>query len=58
MRKKDMEAIAIPKGFHVTPEQFEQLAQAEQLARLELTKTGELIIIKKGENTLPIYGRG
>jgi Uma2 family endonuclease len=40
-----MEAIAIPKGFRVTPEQFEQLAYAEQLARLELTKTGELIIM-------------
>ncbi len=40
-----MEAIAIPKGFRITPEQFEQLACAEQLARLELTKTGELIVM-------------
>jgi len=40
-----MEAIAIPQGFKVTPEQFEQLANTEQLARLELTKTGELIIM-------------
>ena len=40
-----MEAIAIPKGFRVTPEQFEQLAYAEQLARMELTKNGELIIM-------------
>ena len=40
-----MEAIAIPKGFKVTPEQFEQLAQAEQLARMELTKDGELIVM-------------
>ena len=40
-----MEAIAIPKGFKVTPEQFEQLADAEQLARMELTKDGELIIM-------------
>ncbi|WP_019508343.1 Uma2 family endonuclease [Pleurocapsa sp. PCC 7319] len=40
-----MEAIAIPQGFRVTPEQFEQLAFAEQLARLELTDTGELIVI-------------
>jgi Uma2 family endonuclease len=40
-----MEAIAIPKGFRITPEQFEQLAYAEQLARLELTKTGELIVM-------------
>jgi Uma2 family endonuclease len=38
-------AIAIPKGFRVTPEQFEQLAYAEQLARLELTKDGELIVM-------------
>ena len=35
-----MGAIAIPRGFRVTLEQFEQLAQAEQLARMELTKDG------------------
>jgi Uma2 family endonuclease len=40
-----MEAIAIPKGFRITPEQFEQLAYAEPLARLELTATGELIVM-------------
>ena len=40
-----MEAIAIPRGFRVTPEQFEQLAFAEQLARMELTKNGELIVM-------------
>ena len=40
-----MEAISVPKGFRVTPEQFEQLASAEQLARMELTKDGELIVI-------------
>ncbi|ACK65304.1 protein of unknown function DUF820 [Rippkaea orientalis PCC 8801] len=40
-----METITIPKGFRITPEQFEQLAQAEQLARMELTKDGELIIM-------------
>ena len=40
-----MEAITIPKGFFVTPEQFAQLAQAEQLARMELTKNGELIVM-------------
>ncbi|AFY76721.1 MAG: Uma2 family endonuclease [Hydrococcus sp. C42_A2020_068] len=40
-----METITIPRGFRVTPEQFEQLAQAEQLARMELTKDGELIIM-------------
>ncbi len=40
-----METITIPRGFRVTPEQFEQLARAEQLARLELTKDRELIIM-------------
>jgi Uma2 family endonuclease len=40
-----METITIPQGFRVTPEQFEQLASTEQLARMELTKEGELIIM-------------
>ena len=40
-----MEAISVPKGFKVTPEQFGQLADAEQTARLELTKDGELIVM-------------
>ncbi|MEM7593640.1 MAG: Uma2 family endonuclease [Cyanobacteria bacterium P01_A01_bin.83] len=40
-----MEAITIPKGFFVTPEQFDQLAQAEQIARMELTKDGELMVM-------------
>jgi Uma2 family endonuclease len=40
-----METITIPKGFKVTPEQFEQLAYAEQLALMELTKDGELIVM-------------
>ena len=40
-----MEAISVPKGFKVTPEQFEQLAYAEQLARMELTQDGELIVM-------------
>ena len=40
-----MEAIAIPQGFRVTTEQFDQLASAEQLARMELTKDGELIVM-------------
>ncbi len=40
-----METITIPKGFRVTPEQFDQLADAEQLARLELTEHGELIVM-------------
>ena len=38
-----MEAISVPKGFKVTPEQFDRLADIEQTARLELTKDGELI---------------
>ena len=40
-----MEAISIPQGLKITPEQFEQLAYAEQIARMELTKDGELIIM-------------
>ncbi len=40
-----MNTISIPKGFHVTPEQFDQLANYEQEARLELTASGELIIM-------------
>ena len=40
-----METISVPQGFKVTPEQFEQLAQAEQIARMELTKDGELIVM-------------
>ncbi len=40
-----METIAIPQGFRVTTEQFDQLASAEQLARMELTKDGELIVM-------------
>jgi Uma2 family endonuclease len=40
-----MEAISVPKGFKVTPDQFEQLAYAEQTARMELSKDGELIIM-------------
>ena len=40
-----MQKIAIPQGFHLTSEQFEQLANYEQEARLELTASGELIIM-------------
>ena len=40
-----MTKIAIPQGFKITPKQFEQLADYEQEARLELTASGELIII-------------
>ncbi|MGL5808304.1 MAG: Uma2 family endonuclease [Xenococcaceae cyanobacterium] len=55
-----MEAIAIPRGFRVTPEQFEQLAHAEQITRLELTATGELIVIsptggEAGEKNFNLY---
>ena len=40
-----MEAISIPKGFKVTPEQFDFLANSEQQSRMELTKDGELIVM-------------
>ncbi len=40
-----MQKIAIPQGFHITPKQFDQLANYEQEARLELTASGELIIM-------------
>ena len=40
-----MEAISIPQGFKVTPEQFDRLAEIEQIARMELTEDGELIIM-------------
>ncbi|WP_107671204.1 Uma2 family endonuclease [Cyanothece sp. BG0011] len=55
-----METITIPKGFKVTPEQFEQLAYTEQLAKMELTKDGELIIMSPtggtaGEKNFNLY---
>ena len=55
-----MIAIAIPKGFHVSPEQFEQLVEEEQLARLELTESGELIVMsptggEAGEKNFNLY---
>ena len=34
--------FTVPLGFRITPEQFEQLANVEQLARLELTKVSYL----------------
>ena len=40
-----MEAISVPKGFKVTPEQFDWLADVEQIARMELTQDGELIVM-------------
>lgn len=40
-----MNKVAVPPGFKITPEQFEQLADYEPEARLELTASGELIIM-------------
>ena len=40
-----METITIPKGFKITPQQFEQLANIDQQIRMELTQEGELIIM-------------
>ncbi|MDJ0597862.1 MAG: Uma2 family endonuclease [Crocosphaera sp.] len=40
-----METITIPKGFKITPQQFDQLANTEQQTRMELTKEGELIVM-------------
>ena len=40
-----MTALIIPKGFRVTPEQFEQLAFSNAEIRLELTANGELIVM-------------
>ena len=40
-----MDKVAIPPGFKITPQQFERLASYEQEARLELTASGELIIM-------------
>lgn len=37
--------FTVPQGFRITPEQFEQLASVEQLARLELNASGELIVM-------------
>ncbi len=55
-----MEAISVPQGFKVTPEQFEQLAYAEQTARMELTKDRELIVMsptggEAGEKNFNLY---
>lgn len=37
--------ITIPTGFQVTPQQFEQIAEVEEINKLELTASGELIVI-------------
>ena len=55
-----MEAITIPKGFKITPQQFDILAEAEQTARMELTKDGELIVMsptggEAGERNFNLY---
>ncbi|MGV2829871.1 Uma2 family endonuclease [Myxosarcina sp. GI1(2024)] len=55
-----MEAISVPKGFKVTPEQFDRLADVEQIARMELTKDGELIVMsptggETGEKNFNLY---
>jgi len=55
-----MEAISVPKGFKVTPEQFDRLANIEQTARLELTEDGELIAMsptggEAGEKNFNLY---
>ncbi len=53
-------SISIPKGFQITPVQFEQLASIEQLSRMELTETGELIVMsptggETGEKNFNLY---
>lgn len=40
-----MTAITIPKGFKITPEQFNELAYANTDVRMELTSKGELIVM-------------
>jgi Uma2 family endonuclease len=40
-----MTAITIPQGFKVTPEQFDELAIANNDVRMELTAQGELIVM-------------
>lgn len=55
-----METISIPKGFKITPQQFEQLANTEQQIRMELSKEGELIIMsptggEAGEKNFNLY---
>ena len=52
--------LSIPQGFRLTLEQFEQLAYTEQLVRLELTDSGELIVMsptggEAGEKNFNLY---
>lgn len=37
--------ITIPSGFHVTEEQFDQIAEVEEINKVELTASGELIVM-------------
>ncbi len=37
--------ITIPPGFRVTPQQFDQIAEVEEINKLELTASGELIVM-------------
>ena len=37
--------ITIPTGFKVTPQQFDQIAEVEEINKLELTASGELIVM-------------
>lgn len=48
---KKMETISITQGFKLTPEQFDQLAQVDQMVGMELTKDGELIIMSPTGST-------
>ena len=40
-----MTAITIPKGFKVTPRQFDELVYANTDVRMELTSQGDLIVM-------------
>ena len=40
-----MTAVEIPERFQLTPEQFDQLALANETVRLELTAEGELVVM-------------
>ena len=44
--------INVPPSFKVTKEQFEQLATVNRDVRLELTATGELIIMPLTKNNI------
>ncbi len=57
-----MVSLDVPSGLRFTPEQFAQLAAANRERRLELTATGELIVMPPtggdtGERNLDIEGQ-